>query len=72
MARCTPCVEKKLRQMIKQRDTEIKQLEAEVERLEAQLKIAARDYAAVCDYPLAPSEALESWEYEALKEAGNE
>ena len=43
------------------------ELEAEVERLEAQLKIAARDYAAVCDYPLAPSEALESWEYEALK-----
>ena len=33
MARCTPCVEKKLRRMIKQRDTEIRQLEAGVARL---------------------------------------
>ena len=39
MARCTPCVEKKLRQMIKQRDTEIKQLEAENDKLKAREEV---------------------------------
>ena len=39
-----------------------------IKELEAQLKIAARDYVAVCDYPLAPFEAIKSWELET----GNE
>ena len=45
--------------------TRIERLEAKLERYEKALQIAARDYVAVCDYPLASKEAIDDWTNEA-------